>query len=109
MFNMTKVKDDSIKMRIRMYDKTGKFIPKGLTEFVNILIVDGFASFQFDHAQVCKKFVAFAQEKQTYKSPEQTVYNERAQKAITKYNGKNKEEIHEIIKNQLKLMNLNAR
>lgn len=93
-----------------MTDPKGVFIPKGMTETLVVEIADQIATFKFNNSNVTKRFVMFEREaSKKAGDPLNTVYIERVQKAITKYEGKTKEEIKEIIIKQLKQFGVNAK
>lgn len=101
---------ETIKIKCKMSDPKGIFIPRGVREILTIEIVDQVATFWFKDSRITKKFATFEIEADKKKGIEpNTAYIERAGKAITKYESKTKEEIKEIVINQLNKMGANAK
>jgi len=99
----------SIIIRCNMQDPRGVFIPVGLVDQMTAEIVDEVATFRFKNPVVTKKFATFAMAAEKKRGANDTVYIERVQKAVTKYPGKTKEEIRDILLEQLKQMGINAK
>ena len=92
---------EAIGLRINIADKTGRLIPHGVTETVNILIIDGLATFRFKDGRICKRMASVSSElEKKNNAPETTIWIERLQQALTKYPGKSKEEIRDSLVSQ---------
>jgi len=107
-FKITKSK--TINLSMKMKDPSGRLIPKGITETINIIIADGAATYFFTNKRITQKFAFIEIEAdKKAKLPETTKYLDRLGKAIKIYPGKNKEEIKKIILKELTKLNFNAR
>lgn len=94
--------EKTITIRCKMQDPAGRFIPSGVTEDLKVEITDQAATFKFNDAKVTQKFVYFEAEAcKKKKIPCNTLYIPRFQKAVTKYPNFKKEEIKELILEQL--------
>ena len=100
---------ECIEINCSMSDPKGIFIPKGTSSKLNIKIVDESAVFSFDNHAITKKFAYFEIKEDEKQGIKRTLYLERVGKSITMYPGKNKEEIKEIILEQLKKLGANIK
>ena len=93
-----------------MSDPKGKLIPRGVQEQLSVAIADEVATWWFKDRRVTKNFatVEIAGDK-ARGVEQQTFFMERTGKAIRKYPGKTKEEIRDIVLEQLKEMGVNAK
>ena len=92
-----------------MRDPKGKLIPRGVNETLQAEIADEVATFWFKDARTTKRFAMTAIELERRRGANDTAFLDRFQKAVTKYPGKTKEEIRDLILNQLKEMGVNAK
>jgi hypothetical protein len=93
-----------IKMNVGMADPKGVMIPKGVIENLSIEIFDEFAAFHFKDHKTTERFANLAMKLEHEKGKRDTLYSERLKKSVTKYEGKKKEEIREILLKQFKNM-----
>lgn len=98
-----------IKLRIGMRDPRGKLIPRGLNETLTAEIADEVATFYFKDSRTTRRFANIAIKLQKKRGGVETVFIERFQKAVTKYPGKDKEEIRDLLLEQFKQLGLNAK
>lgn len=92
-----------------MNDPKGKLIPRGVMETLQVQIADQVATFWFKDGRTTERFAKTAIALEKEKGKLNTIFLPRVQKAITKYEGKSKEEIRDIILNQLKQMGANLK
>jgi hypothetical protein len=93
-----------------MKDPNGIFIERGSIEDLTIKITDNAAVFYFKDPKVTRKFADFEiNANKKYNKPATTSFSLRTQKAITMYEGKSKEEIRDIILDQLKQLGVNIK
>lgn len=98
-----------IKLQASVSDPRGRLIPRGVQETLTVQIADQVATFYFKDGRTTERFAKTAIELERRRGANDTVFIKRTQKAITKYEGKTKEEIRDIILQQLKQMGVNAR
>ena len=99
---MTKV----IKITSGMSDPSGRLIPHGVSARLTVLITDGLAVFSFNPVYLARRFANVEIQLSKEKGEAcNTRYMSRVQKVITTYPGKSKEEIKDIIEDQLKKLN----
>lgn len=99
-----------IKLQAGMSDPKGILIPRGVQEKLTVEIADGVATYYFKNRKVTQNFARIEIVGDKKKGlPQTTVFVERLGKAIKKYDGKKKEEIRDIILDQLKKLNCNAK
>ena len=98
-----------IKLKVGMRDPKGKLIPRGVSEVLQAEIADEVATFWFKDARTTRRFAMTAIELEKRRGANDTIFMERFQKAVTKYPGKTKEEIRDLVLNQLKEMGVNAK
>lgn len=93
-----------------MSDPKGKLIPRGVIEVITINIADGVATYWFRDRRVTKNFATLEIEGDKAKGLDpQTKYIDRMGKAIKVYPNKTKEEIRDLVLEQLKKLGLNAK
>lgn len=99
-----------IRIKAGMSDPRGLLIPAGLQEQITIEIADQVATYWFKDRKVTKKFaIVEMNEDQDKGKPQTTFFIDRVGKAIKKYEGKSKEEIRNIVLEQLKQLNANVK
>lgn len=98
-----------IKLRCGLRDPKGKLIPRGVAETLNAEIADEVATFWFRDPRTTERFARTAMALEKRRGANDTVWMERVKKAATKYPEKTKEEIRDIILNQLKQMGVNVK
>lgn len=106
---MEKKTQKIIKLKVNMRDKKGKMIPRGIIETLQAEIADGVATFRFKDSKTTKRFASFAMEMEKRRGANDTAYLPRFQKAVTKYEGKTKEEIRDLLLEQFKELGVNAK
>lgn len=87
-----------------MQDPHGRLIPRGVIETLNVEIADGVAIFRFKDGRTTERFARVAIELDKQKGLNNTAWVARVQKAITKYEGKTKEQIRDLLISQLEQM-----
>lgn len=93
-----------------MQDPLGYLIPRGVIETYTAEIADQVVVWYFKDRRITKKFVESEIKAAEDRGKEINVmYVERTGKAITKYEGKEKEEIRDHILTQLKKIGVNAK
>lgn len=97
-------KIEVIKLSCKMQDPNGRLIPRGVIETLSVDITDGVAVFHFMDGRTTERFAKVAIELDKQKGLDNTRWLPRVQKAVTKYEGKSKEEIKDLIVSQLKQM-----
>lgn len=102
-------KVETIRLRVGMMDPLGKILPRGVKEELTAEITDQAATFRFKRGDSTRHFARVVMALEARKNKKDTIYLERFQKIVTKYPGKTKEEIRDLLLNQLKQMGLNAR
>jgi bifunctional DNA-binding transcriptional regulator/antitoxin component of YhaV-PrlF toxin-antitoxin module len=96
-------KQKIIKIKAGMADPKGVLIPRGIREQITIEIADEVATYYFKDQRITKNFVTIEIEgDKANKIPQRTFFRERIGKAIRKYPGMKKEEIRNLILEQLK-------
>lgn len=98
-----------IKIKAALRDPKGFLIPRGITGHLNIEIVNQVAVFWFTDSAITKRFVTVVIGLEKKRGANDTNFMERFQKGITKYPGKTKEEIRDLLLNQLKQMGANVK
>lgn len=85
---------DIERLRVVMADKTGRLIPYGTTEFLDVNIWDEYAEFHFQKYDTTRRFCILFQvlERKEY-GEERSKINERRESFVTKYPGMLKEAI----------------
>lgn len=103
-------KQKIIRIRAGMADPKGILIPRGIQEQITIEIADQAAVYYFKDSKVTRRFaeIEIRGDEDKGKEPE-TVFIQRVGKAIKKYPGKTKEEIRDIVLEQLKKLNANVK
>ena len=97
--------EEAITMTVTMADKTGRLIPLGVVEKVNILIIDQLATFKFKDGRICKRIASVAKEMELRTEGQaRTVFIERLQQSLTKYPGKSKEQIKDLLTESFRQM-----
>lgn len=96
----------TIKIKANISDPKGILIPRGVQEQISAEIADQVAVFRFRNSSVTRRFAKVVIELEREKGKNDTIYNERMQKIITKYPGKSKEEIRDLILKQLNQLNI---
>lgn len=102
-------RQDIIKIKAGMSDPKGLLIPRGVREVIQIEIAPEVATFWFKDGRITKRFAMTEIALEQKKGEVNTVFLERFQKAVTKYPGKTKEEIRDLILSQLKQMGANVK
>lgn len=92
-----------------MSDPQGKLIPRGVMEELTVEIQDEIAVFYFKDPRNTERIAKLEISLQKEKGQIDTIYSERMKKAVTKYEGKTKEEIKLIILEQFKKLSLNIK
>ncbi len=98
-----------LKIKLGMSDPRGILIPKGVSDILTCEISDEVAVFYFKNSTITKRFAALEIELEKEKGIDDTQWIERVGKAITKYPGKTKEEIRDLLLEQFKQMNLKTK
>lgn len=99
-----------IKVKAKLSDPKGQLIPRGIIENLTIEIADNVATYFFKDRRTTKRFALIEIEGDKKRGLEQkTFFLERWGKAIVKYPGKSKEEIRNIILEQLNKLGINAK
>lgn len=93
-----------IKLKVGMRDPKGKLIPRGVFEQLTAEIADEVATFQFKDWRTTKRFALVSIELEKKRGTSDTIFIERVKKAVTKYPGKTKEEIRDLLLQQFKQM-----
>ena len=106
---MVEERVEVIKLKVGMSDPQGKLIPRGVKENMSAEIADGVSTFSFKNGRITKRFAMIVIELEKQRGANDTIYNQRLQKIITKYPDKTKEEIRDLILSQLKQMGINAK
>jgi len=103
-------KEKIIILETEMQDPNGYLIPRNLRVKCKVEIADNVATFAFPNPLITKRWVMANMLYCKKNNTEcETHYIEMAKKAITKYEGKTKEEICELIKQQITQMGINAK
>lgn len=93
-----------------MSDPQGILIPKGIQEKITIEIGDEVAIYYFKDNRITKRFANIEIEGDKIKGlPQTTYYFDRVGKAMKKYPGKKKEEVRDLVLEQLKKLNVNTK
>lgn len=103
-------KQEIIKLVFSLSDPSGKLIPRATREKLTVIIADGALTYFFQDRKVTKNFATIemiGDKKNNF--PQTTVFNERTGKAVKIYPGKTKEEIREIVLEQIQQLNLNTK
>lgn len=99
------MKVEIIKIKAGMSDPKGKMIPRGVNETLRVDITDELAIFYFKDPRTTKRFALLEIEMNRQLGKENnTIWNERTKKCLTRYPNKSKEAIKEIILTQLNIM-----
>lgn len=98
-----------LRLKVKMQDPKGILIPKGQTHELTADIADEAAIFYFNNSATTKRFALLAMKLEKARGVNETLWIERTQKAVTKYEGKTKEEIRDLLLLQFKQMGLNAK
>jgi hypothetical protein len=100
----------NITITCKLKDPKGFFIKNNATETLTIIINDGMAIFYFSNFKSTANFANFEiQANIKYNKPKNTRLDLRRKKAYTLYPNKTKEEIKDIILNQLKQLGINLK
>ena len=108
LFNVS-MKEKVLIVKCSMSDPKGILIPRGVIEQLTIEIGDQVAVFRFRDGRTTKRFGELAMKLEAKRGAKDTLYLERIGKVLTKYEGKTKEEIRDIILNQLKEFGVNLK
>jgi len=92
-----------------MSDPKGLLLPRGVREQLTAEIADGVATFWFQNGRHTKHFADVVIGLEKKRGANDTFFLSRFQKIVTKYEGKTKEEIRDLILSQLKQMGVNAK
>ncbi len=99
----------TIRLKVGMIDPLGKLLPRGRKEQMTAEIADGVATFWFKEGSSTKHFAKVVMALEKKRGANDTAYLERFNKIVTKYPGKTKEDIRDLILRQLKQLGLNAK
>jgi len=102
-------KIEVIKLKMRMSDPQGKLIPKGVVETLSVEIADQIATFHFLDQKTTRRFAELAMALEKQRGADDTRFIQRVGKAATRYNGKTKEEIRDLLLEQFKQLGINAK
>lgn len=102
-------KQEIIKIKTDMRDPRGLLIPRGITGHLTMEIADQIATFWFTDSGLTRRFAKIVIGLEQRRGANDTAYIERFGKIVTKYEGKTKEEIRDLILSQLKQLGINVR
>lgn len=106
---MTGEKVPIIKLKASLGDPRGILIPRGMIGHLNVEIADQVATFWFTESRITRRFAGVVIRLEKERGVTDTVYMERFNKIVTKYEDKTKEEIRDLILSQLKQMGANVK
>lgn len=98
-----------IRLKCKMSDPQGKLIPRGVVEELTAEIADQVAIFYFRNPRTTKRFAELAMALEKKRGADDTRYIERVKKAATRYSGKTKEEIRDLLLKQFKQLGVNTK
>lgn len=93
-----------IKINATLGDPKGILIPRGVMGKLTMEIADEVATFWFTDHSITRRFAAVVMKLENARGAKDTIYLERFQKIVTKYVGKSKEQIRDLVLLQLKTM-----
>jgi len=102
-------KQNIFRLRVRMMDPKGILIPKGVTEELIAEIGEEVAIFHFKNPSTTKRFALVVIKLENQRGVKDTTYLPRINKIMTHYKGKTKEEIRDLILEQLKQLGANVK
>lgn len=102
-------KQEIIKVQTGLMDPRGFLLPRGVREQLTAEIADGVATFRFIDGKNTLHFAKVVIGLEKKRGANDTIYLERFQKIITKYPGKTKEEIRDLLLKQLKQLGANVK
>lgn len=98
-----------IKIQTSLRDPKGLLIPRGVAGHLNMEIADEVATFWFTDSAITRRFAKVVIRLEQERGENDTAFIDKFQKIVTKYPGKAKEEIRDIVLGQLKEMGANVK
>lgn len=102
-------KNNAILITATLSDPKGYLIPRGVNAKLTATIADGVAVFYFSDRNITDRFARVVIALERNKNKNDTVYHQYMHKIATKYEHKTKEEIRDVLLQQLKELNLRGR
>jgi hypothetical protein len=106
---MNEERIEVIKIKTSLRDPRGVLIPRGITGHLTMEIANEVATFWFTDSSITRRFAKVVIELEKRRGANDTMFMERFQKIVTKYPGKDRVEIRDLILSQLKEMGANVK